>query len=155
MISRKVASTAALVVVAAALVAAQFVPAKRTNPPAQDSLVAPLPVAATLRRACYDCHSNETRWPWYSSVAPVSWLIVRDVNLGRKEINFSEWGSYYPRTRRRKLEWMGRALHEEEMPPWFYRLMHPGARLTEADRVALERWIESALTTLSSATSTR
>jgi hypothetical protein len=155
MISRKVASTAALAVVAAALVAAQFVPAKCTTPPAQGSLVAPLPVAATLRRACYDCHSNETRWPWYSHVAPVSWLIVRDVNLGRKEINFSEWGSYYPRTRRRKLEWMGRALHEEKMPPWSYRLMHPGASLTEADRVALERWIQSALTTPSSGTSTR
>jgi Haem-binding domain len=155
MISRKVASTAALVVVAVAFVAAQFVPAKRTNPPAQGSLVAPLSVAATLRRACYDCHSNETRWPWYSRVAPVSWFIVRDVNLGRKEINFSEWESYYPRTRRRKLEWMGRALHEEQMPPWSYRLMHPGARLTEADRAALERWIESALTTPSSETSTR
>jgi Haem-binding domain len=155
MTSRKVASTAALVVVAAALVVAQFVPAKRTNPPVQGSLMAPLPVAAMLRRACYDCHSNETRWPWYSSVAPVSWLIVRDVNLGRKEINFSEWGSYYPRTRRRKLEWMGRALHEEEMPPWSYRLMHPGARLTEADRAVLLRWIEFTLNTPSTQTSNK
>ena len=151
MISRKIASTASLVV-AAMLVAAQFVPAKRTTPPAQGSLVAPLSIVATLRRACYDCHSNETQWPWYSRVAPVSWLIVRDVNLGRKEINFSEWGSYYPRTRRRKLEWMGRALHEEEMPPWSYRLMHPSARLTEADRAGLLRWIESALNTPSTQT---
>ena len=146
MSSRRVASTAALVVVAAALVAAQFVPAKRTNPPAQSTLVTPTKIEATLRRACYDCHSNETRWPWYSRVAPLSWLIVRDVNLGRKEINFSEWGSYYPATRRRKLEWMGRALREEKMPPWSYRLMRPGARLTEADRETLQRWIESALT---------
>lgn len=153
MISGKVACTTVLVVVAAALAAAQFVPAKRTNPPAQGSLVAPLPIAATLRRACYDCHSNETRWPWYSRVAPVSWLIVRDVNLGRKEINFSEWSSYYPRTRRRKLEWMGRALHEEEMPPSSYRLMHPDARLTDADRAALLRWTESALNTSSTQSS--
>jgi heme-binding protein len=155
MISGKAASTTVLVVVAAALAAAQFVPAKRTNPPAQSSLVASPPIMTTLRRACYDCHSNETRWPWYSRVAPVSWLIVRDVNLGRKEINFSEWASYYPRTRRRKLEWIGRALHEEEMPPWSYRLMHPGARLTDADRAALVHWTESALDTPSTQTSNK
>ena len=143
------------VVMTAALVAAQFVPATRTNPPVQSNLVAPLPIAATLRRACYDCHSNETRWPWYSGVAPVSWLIVRDVNFGREEVNFSKWGSYYPRTRRRKLQWMGRALHEKEMPPWSYRLMHPGARLTEADRAGLLSWIESTLNTSSTQTSNK
>jgi Haem-binding domain len=155
MLSKKLAAMTALVAVAAALVTAQFVPAKRVNPRAEGTLVAPPKIEATLRRACYDCHSNETRWPWYSRVAPFSWFIVRDVNLGRKEINFSEWGSYYPRTRRRKLEWMGRALHEEEMPPWSYRLMHPGSRLTEADRAGLLRWIESALNTPSAQTSNK
>ncbi len=89
---------------AVVLIAGQFVPAKRTNPPVQGVLVAPPEIEATLRRACYDCHSNETRWPWYSRVAPLSWFIVRDVEVGRKEINFSEWGSYYAATRRRKLE---------------------------------------------------
>src|SRR5262245_24374433 len=85
-----IAYTTVLVVITA-MVAAQFVPATLTNPPVQGSLQAPLPISVTLRRACYDCHSNETRWPWYSRVAPVSWLVVRDVNLGREEINFSEW----------------------------------------------------------------
>jgi hypothetical protein len=146
-----IAYTIVLVMVTA-LMAAQFVPATRTNPPVQGSLQAPLPIAARLRRACYDCHSNETRWPWYSHVAPVSWLIIRDVNLGREEINFSEWESYYPRTRRRKLEWMGRALHEKQMPPWSYRLMHPSARLSEADRAELQSWIESTLNTSSTRT---
>lgn len=147
MISRKVTATAALVVVAIALVAARLVPAKRTNPPAQGALIAPPRIAAILKRACYDCHSNETRWPWYSRVAPISWLIVRDVETARKEINFSEWGSYYPATRRRKLEWIGRALREGKMPPWPYRLIHPGARLSDADRTALEHWVESGLAT--------
>ena len=146
MTSRKVASTAALAVLAA-LLAAQFVPTERANPPSQGTLSAPPQIEATLRRACYDCHSNETRWPWYSRVAPLSWFIVHDLTLGRKEVNFSEWGSYYPATRRRKLEWIGRSLHEEKMPPLFYRLMHPDARLTEADRAALQQWIESALAT--------
>jgi hypothetical protein len=67
------------------------------------------------------------------------------VTLGRKEINFSEWATYYPATRRRKLEWMGRALREEQMPPWLYLSMHAGARLTQGDRVALEQWIASSL----------
>jgi Haem-binding domain len=81
------------------------------------------------------------------TAASVSWLIVHDVTLARKEINFSEWGGYYPRTRQRKLEWMERALRDEKMPPWSYRLMHPGSRLTDDDRAALERWIQSALAT--------
>jgi Haem-binding domain len=127
--------------------AAQIVYLPISNPPVRADISAPPKIESALRRACYDCHSSETRWPWYSRVAPLSWLIIRDVRLGRKEVNFSEWGSYYPATRRRKLEWIGRALREEKMPPWPYRLMHPGARLTEADRAALERWIESTLTT--------
>ncbi len=133
----------------AVLAGIQFVPAQRTNPPSHGKLLAPPRIDEVLKRACYDCHSNESHWPWYSHVAPLSWLIVRDVDLGRKEINFSEWRSYYPATRRRKLEWMGRAVREENMPPWPYRLMHPGARLTNADRAALERWVESVLTTSS------
>jgi hypothetical protein len=143
-IFRKLAGIAGLAVLAA-LLAVQLVPLKRTNPRSLGTLPAPPRIEATLRRACYDCHSNETRWPWYGRVAPASWLIARDVNLGRKEVNFSEWGSYYPATRRRKLEWIGRTLREEKMPPLEYRLMHPGARLSEADKAGLEEWIESAL----------
>jgi hypothetical protein len=132
-------------VIVGAWVGIQLVPVRRTNPPGNRELTAPTQVAETLRRACYDCHSNETRWPWYSGIAPISWLVVHDVTLGRKEVNFSEWNNYYPATRRHKLQWMGRALRQENMPPWPYRLMHPAAHLTDADRAALERWIESAV----------
>jgi len=141
---------AALLALGVATLAAQLVRVERVNPASPSpngDIAAPPRIQAILKRACYDCHSNETRWPWYSGVAPVSWLVVHDVTLARKEINFSEWGSYYPLTRQRKLQWMGRALHEEEMPPWSYRLMHPGARLTDADRAALEQWIQFALET--------
>jgi hypothetical protein len=72
-------------------------------------------------------------------------VVAHDVDLGRKEVNFSEWGEYYPATRRRKLEWMERALNENVMPPWSYLLMHPGARLSDDDRARLERWIEAEL----------
>jgi hypothetical protein len=143
-ISRRLAWLAGLALMTA-LVAAQLVPLTRVNPPSIDTLPVPARIQVTLRRACYDCHSNQTRWPWYSRVAPLSWLIVHDVNAGRRQVNFSDWGSYYPATRRRKLEWIGRAMREHQMPPWDYTLIHPGARLSEADKAALEKWIESAL----------
>jgi len=145
--TRRNLRTAGLLGIAGCFLLAQFRPVQRTNPPVKGEVSAPPGIEATLRRACYDCHSNETRWPWYSRVAPISWLAAHDVELGRKEINFSEWGEYYPATRKRKLQWMNRALRQEAMPPWSYRIVHPGARLTEAERAALERWIESTLAT--------
>ncbi len=144
MISKKIALPAILAIVGL-LSAAQLLPVTRTNPPSSGTLAAPPAVDAILRHACYDCHSNQTRWPWYSRIAPISWLMVRDETLGRKEVNFSDWGSYYAATRRRKLRWIGRALHEQKMPPFTYRLLHPRARLDQADRVLLERWVESAV----------
>jgi hypothetical protein len=142
----------ALLAVGVAAFAAQLLTVERVNPTPPVSLAngdkaAPAQVEALLTRACYDCHSNQTRWPWYSRIAPMSWLVARDVALGRKELNFSEWGSYYSQTRKRKLQWMGRVLRERSMPPWAYRLMHPGARLTAAERATLDRWIESEIST--------
>jgi hypothetical protein len=139
--------TIALLGIAGGLLLAQFVPVQTTNPPVTGDVSAPPRIEATLRRACYDCHSNETRWPWYSRVAPNSWRVAHQVELARRQINFSQWDEYYPATRKRKLQWTERALREEKMPPWDYKLMHPGARLTQPDRAALEQWIESVLAT--------
>ena len=136
---------ALIAVIAASLIAAQTVRVSIVNPPSEGELLAPAEVEGILSRACVDCHSNHVRWPWYAKIAPVSWIVARDVELGRKEINFSEWGTYYPATRRRKLQWMERSMREGTMPPWSYRLMHPHARLSEADRAQLESWIESEL----------
>jgi hypothetical protein len=69
----------------------QFVPVNRSNPPAQGDFRGSPEVVSVLRRACYDCHSNETVWPWYSRVAPLSWVIAHDVNEGRAVLNFSTW----------------------------------------------------------------
>ena len=73
----------------------QFVPVKDigNNPPTRFAVDAPPQVAAILRRSCFDCHSNETRWPLYSRIAPGSWLMAQDVHNGRNHLNFSEWGS--------------------------------------------------------------
>ncbi len=129
--------------IAGCLLIAQFITIQRTNPALKGDLAAPPQIKSLLRGACYDCHSNETRWPWYTYIAPVSWLVEHDVERGRQELNFSEWGSYYATTRRRKLQWMYRALSEETMPPWTYRILHPGTGFTQKDLMALEHWIEA------------
>ncbi len=123
-----------------ALVLAQLVPVDRTNPPVQGEVAAPPEVRAILRRACYDCHSNETAWPWYGRVAPVSWLLGRDVREGRREVNFSVFDTYPEKRRQRKWTEIPEQVEKSEMPPWFYVAIHPEARLTEADRAALVRW---------------
>ena len=83
-------------------------------------------------RACFDCHSNETKWPWYSNIAPASWLLQRDVDEGREEVNFSEWDR-----RQDKAEESPETIAEGEMPPSRYMLAHPEARLTERELRAL------------------
>jgi hypothetical protein len=144
-VSQRRIGGAAIAVLAATMMLIQFLPSGLRNPPVTGDLNAPDAVAATLRRACYDCHSNETRWPWYSRIAPVSWLIARDLAHGRRELNFSEWSSYFPATRRRKLQWMERSIEDGKMPPASYLLMHPAARLDAEDKSALTNWIASAL----------
>ncbi len=97
-------------------------------------------VAAILNRSCRDCHSNQTRWPWYSKVAPVSWLLSRDVAEGRRELNFSEWATYTPRRKDRKLEEVCAQVTRGEMPLGVYLPLHTDAKLSDADRRALCVW---------------
>jgi hypothetical protein len=118
----------------------QLVRCQRTNPPVTGDLSAPAPVAEVLRRACYDCHSNETVWPWYSHVAPVSWLIHRDVAEGRRELNFSEWDRVTPERRKKALVRIGREVERGDMPLWFYLPMHSLAKLSDADKQLLHAW---------------
>jgi len=132
-----------VLVVALALVAIQFVPVERTNPPARgETPSAPPEVASVLRKACFDCHSNETRWPWYSRVAPVSWLVADDVREGRKHLNFSEWSLLDRSSREGALREIHEMVEEGEMPLAIYRLAHPEARLTDEEKAALLRWAE-------------
>ena len=124
----------------AVLVVAQLVPVDRSNPPVHGEVAAPAEVRAILRRACYDCHSNEVQWPWYGRVAPVSWLLERDVREGRKEVNFSVFGEYPEKRRRRKWTEIPEQVQKGEMPPWFYVAVHREARLSESDKAALVEW---------------
>jgi hypothetical protein len=128
--------------VGALLVAAlQLVPLDRSNPPDVFDLPAPAAVAEVLRRSCYDCHSHETRWPWYAWVAPASWKVAYDVGQARAELNFSTWHAYRPDKRERLLEDILEEIEEGRMPPRSYTLFHPDAPLSGEERDLLRAWI--------------
>jgi heme-binding protein len=120
--------------------ALQFVPVSRTNPPERERAIAPPDVRTILQRSCYDCHSNETHWPWYSRIAPASFLISRDVTEGRRELNLSTWSQYDARRKARKLREIGEQVEKGKMPQWYYVILHPDARLSAADRQLLLEW---------------
>ena len=104
------------------------------------STVVPAPVMSTLRRACFDCHSNETRWPWYSALPVASWLIEHDVREGRGQLNFSRWTRYNKFERADLLDKACEKATKRDMPLWQYRILHREARLSEADIAALCAW---------------
>jgi hypothetical protein len=126
--------------IAVAFVAIQFVPVDRSNPSVTAEVPAPPEARAVLRRACYDCHSHETVWPWYSKVAPVSWLVARDVHKGREELNFSTWDQYTTKQQVKKLKESWEEVVEGEMPPWFYLPVHRDAVLSAEDQAVLRKW---------------
>ena len=120
--------------------AIQVVPVTRSNPPATADLTAPAEVKAILKASCYDCHSNETVWPWYSRVAPVSWLVASDTSEGRHKFNFSDWDTYPTAKKAAILAHAVREIRQGDMPPWYYTIKHVEARLTPAKKAVLEAW---------------
>ena len=112
-----------------------------SNPPVVKEPAWDSPATRDLfHRACFDCHSNETRWPWYSNVAPVSWLVQNDVNGGRSHMNLTEWDQP-----QRHAKDVADEVTTKDMPPWYYLPMHPAARLTDAERAALAAGAEKSL----------
>ena len=125
-----------LIILAAVIVIIQLVPFghNHSNPPVQQEPNWDNPqTRALVQRACFDCHSNETVWPWYSNVAPVSWLVQKDVIDGRRHLNFSEWGT----RRHEKLDVLLEVVKEDEMPLKIYLLMHPEADFSAAEKQQL------------------
>jgi hypothetical protein len=129
-----------LTVFVVVVVLAQAVRINMVNPPIEGDVTALPPVDTILRRACYDCHSNQTVWPWYSQVAPVSWLLAHDVKEGRRELNFSKWSTYDAKKRTKKRTEIAKEVGKGAMPPWYYVLVHSDAHLADADRETLRAW---------------
>jgi len=118
----------------------QLIPVDRSNPPVTAELSASNQLMTIFRRSCYDCHSNETVWPWYSRIAPLSWLVAYDTWEGREHLNFSTWGELSPRKRLKLKKELWEEVADGGMPPWLYLLNHLEADLTSAERLVIHDW---------------
>jgi len=131
------------------LVLIQFIRVDKTNPPVdpqKDFVVmtnAPTDVVQILKTACYDCHSNETIYPWYFDVAPVSWWVKDHVNDGRKHLNFSICGDYKDKRKTKKLNECYLEVEDDEMPLSSYTITHGSAKLTVEQKATLVSWLQS------------
>ena len=127
----------------------QLIQPDRSNPPTDQAMVIEAklnfraPISTMLKASCYDCHSNETRWPWYSNVAPVSWLVADDVHTGRRHLNFSEWGKYPKSKQILKLGQIYEQVSKGDMPIVKYLYMHSDAKLSQANRDSITAWTEA------------
>ena len=132
------------------LVLIQLVQPKRTNPPVIESrslqahVQVPPQVQMILQRSCYNCHSSSTVWPWYSYVAPVSWLVADDVNQSRTHINFQDWKAQEsPKEATEHLGLICEEVRNHDMPPLDYRIVHRNAPLSDDEVKVVCSWSES------------
>ena len=137
-----------LIILAVVIIAIQLVPVERTNPPVTADVQAPPDVKKILTRSCYDCHSNQTKWPWYSYVAPASWLVASDVKDGRRHLNFSEWGALSLPDQRKVLAEIWEEVDDGEMPLEIYTLIHSEALISASDLNILYKWTHPPADTL-------
>jgi len=104
-------------------------------------LVVPDSVQALLQNACYDCHSNNTKYPWYVNIQPVGWLLSYHIKQGKEKLNFSEFGSYSSRRQVSKLKEMSNQIKDDAMPLSSYKMMHTNANLNQEEKALLMNWI--------------
>ena len=138
--------TKAILIAVMIVVGIQLIRPAKTNPVTdpgrtiQAHVQVPPQVNGILQQSCGDCHSHNTRWPWYSNVAPVSWMVIDDVNEGRRELNFSDWARYDAKRQMKKLEQICEEAREGGMPLISYTWAHAGTRLTPDQRQTLCDW---------------
>ena len=130
-----------VLILALAFIAIQLVPVKRDNPAGKDTFNAPANVKEIIVRSCYDCHSNQTRWLWYSYVAPISWIASDHVHEAREEMNLSNWAKLPPEKQKRKMWSMLEHIEQGEMPLPHYLTFHPEARISKKDLQILREWV--------------
>ena len=137
-----------MILIVVLLVVIQFVPIKTpsNNVNISNDLVSVEKldgdVSVILKTSCYDCHSNQTPYPWYSHVAPVSWLVANDVKEGRAKLNFSDWKLNNKRRKIRQLEDIKEQVQQGEMPMGIYTVIHKKAKLTESQKQLLVKWTD-------------
>jgi hypothetical protein len=138
-----------LLILLVVLVAIQFIRPEKTSTTeiTQDDITklmnVPANVQSILKRSCYDCHSNQTTWPWYSHIAPASFLVTHDVNEGREEMNFSEWGKMSVSKREERLSTICEVITDNEMPLGKYTILHSDAKLSDEEKKILCDWADA------------
>lgn len=139
-----------LAIVVIAFIAIQFFqPARNTNGqvlPTDISNVISMPenVESLLQAACYDCHSNQTKYPWYTYVQPLGWILAGHIKDGKKDLNFSEFGAYSNRKQQSKLKSIISQIKDDEMPLYSYTIMHKDARLSKEEKELIIDWAQNA-----------
>lgn len=132
-----------ITILAVAFVMIQFFQIDKTNPPINKELdfltikKTPETVATNIRNACYDCHSNETKYPWYSNIQPIAWFLKNHIDEGRRELNFSTFATYESKRQLRKLEEAAELVQNGAMPMESYLIMHPEAKLTAEQKAEM------------------
>jgi hypothetical protein len=140
-----------LLVLLVVFIAIQFVqPARNTSGPTDISKTVSLPenVHTILQTACYDCHSNNTRYPWYNYVQPVAWILTNHIKHGKKDLNFNEFGSYPARRQQSKLKAIADQVRDGEMPLYSYTIIHKKARLTKEEKSVIIQWAQNEMDSL-------
>lgn len=130
-----------LLIILLVFISMQFIQTEKTNKETAKNLEieAPKHIMTMFKNACYDCHSNEVRWPWYSHIAPFSWIIHDHVENGRATLNFSEWENYTPKEKKKKLKEIFRTAYAS-MPLADYIKFHEEADLTREQRTQIRDW---------------
>lgn len=137
-----------LVILLVAFVIIQFFPIDKTNPPLNSGMDflkiknTPPEIAQIINTSCYDCHSNETKYPWYSSISPASWFLKNHINEGRKHLNFSIFATYESKRQIHKMEECIKMIEKREMPLESYYIGHQDAKLTDNQRTELVKYFK-------------
>lgn len=139
-----------LLVIAVLFIAIQFIRPRRNTdprPPGKDDFIVhyqpPPAVARTLQNACYDCHSNNTRYPWYAQIQPTAWWLKGHIDEGKEELNFSEFGTYSAKDKGQKLNSISDEVFNRKMPLRSYTWLHADARLSDAQISELSEWVDA------------
>jgi len=151
--NKKIFNKKVLIALLIVFVGIQFFPAKRNQSdkmlPTDITLIYNVPknVQSIFETSCYNCHSNNTVYPWYNKVQPIAWLLQFHIEEGKSELNFNEFGSYSMRKRKSKLKAMANQIKDGDMPLFSYTLMHGDAKITKNKKTLLLNWINKEITT--------
>lgn len=135
-----------LLILAFIFIFIQFFQIDKTNPPVNEGMDflrikdTPEPIAKIIRNSCYDCHSNESKYPFYSNIQPFAWLLKNHIDEGRQELNFSVFATYEKKRQAHKLEESAEMVERKEMPLESYQIAHPEAKLTDEQRKELAQY---------------